>query len=185
MKIICGIYKIEDIKTGNVYVGHADDIKKRWSNHNSKIKGNYHEYKELQEAYNLDSNRIAYEILEECSEEELSDLEDYYMDYCGKVDGWTVINKDKDRTKRKSKVKDTSKMKAAQTGTRNGNCSLLDDETASEILWLKENSKLKHSEIAEKYNVRVSYIARVGKDRWKHVKALKPDWIEEKGHYCG
>ena len=93
--LICGIYKIEDVKTGNIYIGQTDDIKRRLTNHNARIKKSYHDYKEFNEAYADDPERIKFEILEECDESELKAREKYWINYCQKVDGWTVINKNR------------------------------------------------------------------------------------------
>lgn len=171
MKLISGIYKIEDVKTGAVYVGSADSangIKKRWSNHATLLKNNSHRYKELQDAYNDDTNRIKWEILEECGDDELEELENYYIDYCNKVDGWTVINKQKN-TKRKCKVKDTSKMKKAQQGENNGHNTKLSEDDVIEIRQMIKNG-IKQYVIAEKYDISKTLVSNIkNKHRWSCI----------------
>jgi hypothetical protein len=177
MKIISGIYKIEDFKTGNVYVGSADQdngIKKRWSNHLTHLRNGDHYYKELQEPYDIDKNRIKWEILKECGDDELQERENYWIHYCSLVDGWTVINKQKNAV-RKSKVKDKSKMIKAQTGENNGHCTKLTKENVFQILDMVKKG-IDREKIAAKFDIYPCYISRFGKDRW--VKAYT-EWKEK------
>lgn len=181
MEIIAGIYKIEDIKTGNVYVGKADKdngIKKRWSCHKSNLKAGRHTYNELQQAYDDNPDRIKWEILEENygNEEELIQREQYWIDYCKRIDGWNVINRGK--AIKKSKVKDTSKMKLAQTGENNGNCKY-NKKIISNILWLKMNG-YKAKEIEGFYKdikIKNNYIYSIGVYKWIHLEPTKPSFI--------
>lgn len=73
----------------------------------------------------------------------------------------------------------TYKRKQANMGSNNPNCYVLTEETASEILWLKQNTKMKNKEIADIYKCRANLISRVGKDRWLSVNKIKPSWYEE------
>lgn len=177
--IVTGIYKIEDVETGRVYVGSANGIAKRWSNNLAKLRRGVHPY--FQEAWDNDPNRIKFEILEvlpnDTSDEELGTLELQYFDYIKRVDGWTLVNKQTHRANR-HRVKDTSKMKKSQSGIGNGNCKLK-LETVQEILFLKEHGwKPRH--IAEKYNVKARYITAIGTTKWTTVtETKKPEWYEE------
>lgn len=171
MNIIGGIYKIEDIKTGNVYVGSADSdngIAKRWSCHKAHLRNGNHSYRELQDAFNEDENNIKWEILEECSDDELEERENYWIKYCGLIDGWNVINKEK-VSKKRTKVKDTSKMKTAQSGENNGHCNKLTSEDVKEIKRLLK-AGLSQTKIARQYQVSQTLIHNimVGK-RWRSV----------------
>ena len=38
MDVVCGIYKIENIVNGKVYIGQSIDIYNRWQNHKTKLK---------------------------------------------------------------------------------------------------------------------------------------------------
>jgi GIY-YIG catalytic domain. len=182
-KLVSGVYKIEDINTGAVYVGTADQengIKKRWSNHSSKLKNNKYEYEELQEAYNDNPNRIKWEILLDTSnikfnsdEEEndyLEKMENYYINYCNSIDGWHVINKQK-KAKRKSKVKDKTKMVEAQTGENNGHCVKLNVEKVKEIKTYQKNNTYKDEKLAEMYNISMTHIRNIKYgERWASVQ---------------
>lgn len=191
MKLISGVYKIEDVTTGSVYVGTADKdngILKRWSNHKTKLKNSEHEYEELQEAFDADTNRIKWEILEDHSNlefesddeenEYLDERENYFIRYCDMIDGWTVINRNKN-SKRKGKVKDKSKMIEAQTGDNNGHCTKLSSKKVFEILDMLKDG-VNREIIADKFDVSAKYIYRIGKDRW--VRAYN-EWLKEKS-YC-
>jgi len=171
MIIISGIYKIEDIKTGAVYIGSADSdngIAKRWSCHKAHLRNNEHSYKELQDAFNEDESNIKWEILEECGDDELEERENYYIKYCNLIDDWHVINKEK-VSKKRTKVKDTSKMKAAQSGENNGHCNKLTSEDVKEIKRLLKTG-LKQSKIAKQYEVSQTLIYNIKNgNRWSSV----------------
>ena len=180
-KLVGGIYNIQDIETGNTYIGSADSyngIKKRWSNHLAKLRKGIHEYSQLQEAWDIDNNRIKWEILEECEDEELEEREQYWINYFGRIEGFLVINKQKNIT-RKSKVKDKSKMYKAQQGQNNGHCTVLNNIEAGEILWFKKNTDVAQKEIARLYNINLPLVSRVGNDRWPNVNPMEPEWLEK------
>lgn len=167
--IVGGVYKIEDVMAGEVYVGSANarqGIAKRWSNNLAKLRKGTHPY--FQEAWNDDPNRIKFEIFEtvdtDITDEELSDLELKYFAYVKRVDGWTLVNKQQHKASRHS-VKDTSKMKLAQQNSNNGNCKLSDDDVR-EIRRLHSEG-VKNVELAEMFNVNKNYISMIvtGKKR--------------------
>lgn len=172
-KLIAGIYGIEDEKTGNLYVGSADTdngIKKRWSCHKAHLRNNEHKYKELQEAFNDDENRIKWIILDECYDDsKLEELENYWIEYCKRVEGWNVINKEQ-KSKKRTKVSDTSKMKVAQTGESNGHNTKLKVE---DVILIKKMLAdcLKPSLIADKFGVSQGLIYNIKNGiRWASVE---------------
>lgn len=168
MKKVIGIYKIENGK-GDVYIGSSLDIKKRFSNHLAKLRKDCHEYKELQESYNVDTNNVKFEILEECNELELEDLENFYIEYCNKIDGWNVINKQIIAT-RKSRVNNKERMCNSQKGMGNGN-SRLSISQVIEIKGLLEENNKTQKKIADMFNVSQTQIWRIKhEERWGHVK---------------
>lgn len=82
MDVICGIYKIENIVNGKVYIGQSVNIYNRWQNHKTKLKLNKHYNTYLQNAWNkYGENNFNFEIVEICDESALSDKEIYYIDY--------------------------------------------------------------------------------------------------------
>ncbi|WP_454053953.1 GIY-YIG nuclease family protein [Clostridium sp. Marseille-Q7071] len=172
MKLISGIYGIEDVETGKLYVGRADSdngIKKRWSCHKAHLRNGRHDYNELQDAFNADQNRIKWIILEECPDEELEERENYWIKYVDKIDGWTVINKEK-KSKKRSKVKDTSRMSVAQTGENNGHCIKLNKEKVREIKIYQKNNTYNDEKLSEMYNVSLTHIKNIRDGRrWASV----------------
>ena len=77
---VCGIYKITNQKTDLVYIGQAVDMSTRWKNHAKAGLGidtpaNNKLYKAMKED-GLES--FSFEILEQCSREELNEKERFY-----------------------------------------------------------------------------------------------------------
>ena len=73
-----GVYKITNTVNGKFYIGSSRNITARWSSHrnlvNRKLNSMYQDMKEL----GLDN--FKFEVLEECSIEELTEREQYYID---------------------------------------------------------------------------------------------------------
>jgi len=171
-ELISGVYKIEDVETGLVYVGSANlksGIKKRWSNHLTKFRKNKYPYKELQDAWNIDNDRIKFEILEECLDDDmLEERENYYIKYVGLIDGWTCINKQPIAT-RKGEISDTSKMQKAQQGESNGHNTTLSRDDVIEINKMLSQG-IKQYIIAAKFGVGQPLISKIKKGtRWFSV----------------
>lgn len=76
----CGVYKVTNKITGECYVGSSKNIEKRWKNHKSSC---YHKKQPGSLLYKaMDQYGIAnfqFDILEECSEDNLKQLEDKYI----------------------------------------------------------------------------------------------------------
>lgn len=80
--IVTGVYKITNQETGECYIGQAVDVAKRWKDHakcglgidtpaNNKL------YKAIQE-YGIWN--FSWELLEECSKEQLNEKENFYIE---------------------------------------------------------------------------------------------------------
>ncbi len=79
MKTITGIYTIENLVNGKLYVGYAVDIKRRKREHKNTLALNKHHSKYLQNAYNkYGKENLRFEILEECEEQFLCSQEHYW-----------------------------------------------------------------------------------------------------------
>lgn len=162
-----GIYGLIVKSTSELYVGKSCDIGKRWSHYSAKLKAGDHNYAQIQRAY--DNNDLGWVILEECAdnEESLVDRENWWFKNAEKM-GYRLINKERS-SKVKSRVKDTSKMKAAQTGMKNGNCRL----SVENVVEIKNllNEGVKIEELAKKYYVSPTHISNIklGK-RWSSVE---------------
>ena len=75
-----GIYKITNKINGHCYIGQSVDINRRWQSHrkNYGIESNISLYQAFNK-YGLDN--FSFEIVEECSIEELNDKEKFYIEY--------------------------------------------------------------------------------------------------------
>lgn len=80
-KPIYGVYKIENLLDGKVYVGKSKDIGRRWYEHKYELNKGKHINKHLQNSWNkYGENCFRFEILEETdSEEEALEREEYYI----------------------------------------------------------------------------------------------------------
>lgn len=74
-----GIYKITNTSNGKIYIGQSIDLSHRRSCHEYDLKHNRHKNPHLQRAYNKDPNAFTFEVVCYCKEEELNDLEIYYI----------------------------------------------------------------------------------------------------------
>ena len=82
-KKICGIYKIENLVNGKVYIGQSVDIYRRWKAHkyvsNEENREGYNKplYRAFRK-YGIDN--FSFEVIEECLEETRSEKEIYYIE---------------------------------------------------------------------------------------------------------
>ena len=80
----CGIYKITNLINNKVYIGQSIHIEKRWSDHHNRPYNpnspdyNCTLYKAIRK-YGIDS--FSFELLEECSSQDLDEREIYYIDF--------------------------------------------------------------------------------------------------------
>lgn len=78
---ICGIYKIQNILNGKVYIGSSVHIMSRWSRHRTDLIKNKCCSIRLQNSYNkYGLENFKYSIIEECSIDELIIREQFYID---------------------------------------------------------------------------------------------------------
>lgn len=84
--IICGIYKITS-PTGRTYIGQAQVIQKRWRDYkqlNSKTKGQIKLWRSFLK-YGVENH--VFEVIEECSENDLNCRERFWQDYYDVLNG--------------------------------------------------------------------------------------------------
>lgn len=80
--IISGIYCIQNKTNGKLYIGQAVDLKTRRHEHFSRLRGNYHENKHLQNAWNKYSeNAFEFKTLIYCEPPELTRYEQFFVDF--------------------------------------------------------------------------------------------------------
>lgn len=74
-----GIYILKNTQNGKVYVGQSKNTDHRKSCHFCELKNNKHKNQSLQKEYNENPNAFIFETVCSCGEEELNDLEKYYI----------------------------------------------------------------------------------------------------------
>lgn len=76
-----GIYKIENLINGKIYIGSCKDFYKRYHNHFSKLKLNKHFSKHLQSSFNkYGQENFKFQILVKCPVEYLMKMEQWFID---------------------------------------------------------------------------------------------------------
>ena len=77
----CGIYKIENLINGKIYIGQSVNIQKRWSSHKARAKDincTAHLYLAMRK-YGIEN--FAFKVIEYCKVEELNDREIYWIQF--------------------------------------------------------------------------------------------------------
>lgn len=88
-----GIYKIENVVNHKVYIGQSINIENRWAAHFESLCANTHYNDYLQRAWNkYGKDKFVFSIIEECSENQLTDREQYWIDYYGGIDSTNTYN---------------------------------------------------------------------------------------------
>lgn len=79
--ITSGIYKIEHISTGRIYIGSAVKIIRRWQEHKSELLRGIHGNKRLQNSWNKHGEQaFKLEVVEKCECSKLIEREQFYID---------------------------------------------------------------------------------------------------------
>lgn len=167
MKKICGIYAIVAEKENMVYCGSSIDIKKRYSCHLANLRGNKHFCKELQEIFNKNNDSIKLSILEVCDFEDLSILENKYIEHFNQA-GWNVINTKSAAPKSRLDEETRRRMSVLQRGERNGNARL----NESDVREIKQaiDDGVFYDRIANEFGISKSHISMIGSGlKWSHV----------------
>jgi len=74
-----GIYKIENTKNHKVYIGQALDINMRWKQHKEALKSSTKSWYPIAREESDSINDFNFQILQECSKNELDELEEYWI----------------------------------------------------------------------------------------------------------
>lgn len=76
-----GIYKIENLKTGDFYIGSSINVNKRFIRHKTQLKKLKHSNYKLQKDFiKYGSDYFNFQIIEECDKTCLIELEQHYLD---------------------------------------------------------------------------------------------------------
>ena len=88
-----GIYKIENLISGKVYIGQSTNIQHRCNSHKLELKKGKHFCKLLQKDWNTyGEENFSFLIIEECEKEKLNDREIYWIKTYGGVNSSNVYN---------------------------------------------------------------------------------------------
>lgn len=85
---VSGIYKIENVERGIVYIGQSKDVFARFNSHKSELRKNRHHNRHLQAAWNkYGEDAFKFSLVEECSTELLDEREVYWISTLGTYGG--------------------------------------------------------------------------------------------------
>lgn len=85
---VCGIYKITNLKTNEVYIGQSKDIRDRWNQHCKCGLGidTPSRSKLYQSMLNYGLENFAFQLLEKCEPNQLDEREKYYIEAYNSID---------------------------------------------------------------------------------------------------
>lgn len=124
------IYVIVHIKSSKVYIGQAQDIKKRWYEHRRTLNKGEHHNQYLQRAWNKYGEKaFKFKILEHCSIEQLNEREQYFLNiYIAKGNCYNIaVDALSGMRGRKASEETRNKIRLARLGTT------LSEETKAKI----------------------------------------------------
>lgn len=137
-----GIYKITNLVNGKVYIGQSRQIEKRWTQHKKTIKFLEQDkwYNKIYlDMYSLGIENFSFEVVEECTIEELNDREEYWIKYYNSQENGYNI-------------------------TSGGDCTgKLSSCDVKEIIDLLSDDKIMIDKIAEMYNVSDTTIRNINR----------------------
>lgn len=76
----CGIYKIENLKNGMIYIGQSVNIERRWAAHRCAAKQDKNNYPLYSDIRLYGEKNFSFEIVEFCEKEELDAREVYWIE---------------------------------------------------------------------------------------------------------
>ena len=148
-----GIYKITKIENGKSYIGKSNNIERRFKEHQTKGKVSRIPVDEAIEKYGIYA--LTYEIVEECSLEELNEKEQYWIKYYNtKENGYNC----------------SDGGDAATYGENNGRSKL----TEQDVIEIRTayNNHLKQKDVYENYKDKITfgYFQNLWQGRsWSHI----------------
>ena len=147
-----GIYKITNQINNKIYIGQSQNISQRWKSHRSHYqKDDYPIYRAMRK-YGLEN--FTFEVIEECTLEELNDREKYWIKYYNShnlLNGYNL------------------------TDGGNTSCPVkLSKQQVLEIITLLSTSVLSQEEIGKKFNVSQRTISSIN---------IGETWVQENIKY--
>lgn len=84
-----GIYKIENIINGKIYIGQSINIEQRWGNHRRELNGNKHCNSHLQNSWNkYGEKNFNFVVIDEC---DICDIDEKEMYWISKLDSFNPL----------------------------------------------------------------------------------------------
>ena len=152
-----GIYKIKNTLNDMCYVGSSNHIERRKTEHIGKLRRNQHKNSYLQNAWNkYGEDNFLFEIIEECSEDNLLIREQFYIDSIKNLYNNTKIAGGRFR----AGYKRTDEQKKFMSNIRTG--AVVSDETKEKLS--KLNIGKKHSEKTK------NKISEISKTNWEKLE---------------
>lgn len=155
-----GIYKIVNKINNKIYIGQSKDIEKRWINHRSDANNihshcyNYPLYRAFRK-YGLEN--FDFQVIEECSVEELNKKEQYWITYYDSFfNGYN------------------------QTFGGDSSSNTINKEKIIGIIKDLETTDLFHKQIAEKWNISREMVQGINSGRyWRHDRVYPIQTIHQ------
>lgn len=150
---ICGIYKITNLINGKCYIGQSVNIKQRWKDHRTRAmsKGSEgfesHFYRSIRK-YGLEN--FSFEILEECSKEELNEKEKFYV------------------SKYSSNQEEFGYNLTAGGDSVGQKSKKLSDEELRNVISDLKNTTLSQAEIGQKYNIAQTTVSGINRGEFRY-----------------
>lgn len=92
-QIKSGIYKLENVENGKVYIGQSVSIEDRFVYHRWSLTNNRHSNQHLQNAWNKTKGGFSFKVIEYCDIKELDDREMYWINAYSSTDPEHGYNK--------------------------------------------------------------------------------------------
>ena len=141
-----GIYKFTNLINGKIYIGQSRNIERRYKDHLNRAKNNFasnNEYNTLihKAIRKYGIKNFSFEILEECSIEELNNKEEYWINYYNSFSekGYNLNS----------------------GGNQNEQSRKFDDAFIEKIQYLLQNTTKTYDEIHNEYNISTGRISEI------------------------
>lgn len=141
-----GIYKITNNINGMSYIGQSNNINRRWKEHRNKMKDRNSLLYQAMREFGIEN--FSFEIIEECSLENLNDKEKFYINKFDTLNNGYNMN-----------IMDNMQYK-------------INWDIAKEIQNLLKNLDLSMKDIAEKYNVSYTLISLMNQGKMWYNKEI-------------
>jgi group I intron endonuclease len=172
-QLICGIYCISNVENNKKYIGQSKNIEIRWKQHISDLTNNNHGNSHLQNSWNTyGSKSFSFSIIEYCTEEELTEREDYWIKYYDTLDRKYGYNLREAGSSGSFRPESIERMRKAQLGKwvgENNSAATITDAQAIDIIDLLMQGK-KIREIEDILNIPYKTIYHIrNKEHWTHL----------------